>query len=48
MLRGSAETVPAQILARQDYVVPGIPVFFVVPSGSVYKERFLNEDAFRL
>lgn len=37
----------AEVLAREDYVVPGIPVFFVVPEGSVYKDRFLNDDAFR-
>lgn len=35
-----------EILARPDYVVPGIPVFFVVSKGSQFADRFLSEDAF--
>lgn len=37
----------AEILSRPDYVVHGIPVFFVVAKGSRFAERFLSEDAYR-
>jgi hypothetical protein len=36
-----------EVLSRPDYVVPGIPVFFVVAKGSLFAERFLSEDAYR-
>ncbi|KAG1680398.1 hypothetical protein FOA52_015489 [Chlamydomonas sp. UWO 241] len=31
-----------QLLSREDYVVPGMPLLFAVSSGTEYKERFLN------
>lgn len=37
-----------EILSHADYVVPGIPVFFVVSKGSQFAERFLSEDSYRL
>ena len=33
-----------EVLSRADYVIPGIPVFFVVAKGSQYRERFLADD----
>ena len=34
----------AEALQRRDYVVPGVPVFFVVAKGTAYRERFLLEQ----
>lgn len=33
-----------QALAREDHVIPGIPVFFVLAAGSDFRERFLEGD----
>lgn len=33
-----------EALSRPDYVVPGVPVFFVVAKGTEYRERFLAEQ----
>ena len=33
-----------EVLAKPDYVIPGIPVFFVVSKGSDYRERFLSDE----
>ncbi len=33
----------AEILSQPDYVVPGIPLFFVTARGNAYRERFLQE-----
>ncbi|KAA6430080.1 MAG: hypothetical protein FRX49_00511 [Trebouxia sp. A1-2] len=33
-----------EVLAKPDYVIPGIPVFFVVSKGSNYRERFLSDE----
>lgn len=33
-----------EALSRPDYVVPGVPVFFVVAKGTAYRERFLAEQ----
>lgn len=33
-----------EVLSLSDYVIPGIPVFFVVPKGSEYRERFLSDE----
>lgn len=32
----------AQLLAKKDYVVPGVPVVFVVARGTAYYDRFLS------
>ena len=34
----------ADVLARSDYVVPGIPVFFVVVKGSDFQARLLSDE----
>lgn len=34
----------ADALAREDHVVPGIPVFFVLSKGSDFRQRFLDND----
>ena len=33
-----------EVLSRPDYVIPGIPVFFVIPKNSDYRERFLSDE----
>lgn len=33
-----------EFLSQPDYVIPGIPVFFVVSKGSEYRERFLSDE----
>lgn len=33
-----------EILSKPDYVIPGIPVFFVVSRGSEYRKRFLSDE----
>ena len=33
----------AETLGQPDYVVPGIPVFFLLATGTAYRERFLQE-----
>ncbi len=42
-VRIQEESTLAETLAQQDYVVPGIPVFFVTAKGTAYRERFLQE-----
>eukprot|EP00891_Asterochloris_glomerata_P002794 jgi/Astpho2/2794/gw1.00050.278.1_t len=32
-----------EVLSRSDYVIPGVPVFFVVATGSRFRERFLSD-----
>ena len=33
------------LLAAPDFVVPGVPMFFVVAQGTMYRDRFLaNQD----
>ena len=32
------------ILGRPDYIVPGIPVFFVLVKGSDFQSRFLADE----
>lgn len=32
------------LLQRDDCVIPGVPVFWVVARGSTYRERFLSEE----
>lgn len=32
----------AQLLARPDHVMPGIPVLFVVAHGTAFHDRFLQ------
>ena len=34
----------AELLSRPDYVVPGVPVFFVVVKGSDFETRFLADE----
>ena len=43
-VRVPESTTLGQLLARPDYVVPGIPVIFVVARGTAYRERFLGGD----
>ena len=33
----------ADTLNQPDYVVPGVPVFFVTAKGTAYREQFLQE-----
>ena len=33
-----------ELLSQPDYVIPGIPVFFIVSKGSDYRERFLSDE----
>ena len=33
-----------ELLALEEYVIPGIPLFFAVARGSVYREKFLQEN----
>ena len=33
-----------EVLSRVDYVVPGVPVFFVVATASNFRERFLSDE----
>ena len=33
-----------EVLSRPDYVVPGVPVFFVVATGTHFRERFLSDE----
>lgn len=32
-----------QLLAQPDFVVPGVPLFFVVAKGTEYRQRFLAQ-----
>ncbi len=34
-----------EVLRAPDYVVPGVPVFFVVAAGTAFRERFLADEA---
>lgn len=34
-----------QVLAAEDHVVAGIPLFWVVAKGTAYRERFLDDAA---
>lgn len=33
-----------ELLSQPDYVIPGIPVFFIVSGGTDYRERFLSDE----
>lgn len=33
-----------ELLSQPDYVIPGIPVFFIVSRGTDYRERFLSDE----
>lgn len=33
-----------EILSKPEYVIPGVPVFFVVAKGTDYRERFLSDE----
>ena len=33
-----------ELLSQPDYVIPGVPVFFVVAKGTDYRERFLSDE----
>lgn len=37
-----------EVLSRPDHVIPGIPVFFLVARGTVFRERFLTEEMKRM
>ena len=37
----------AQLMARPDYVLPGLPLLFVLAAGSSYRDRFLEEELLR-
>ena len=45
-MRARERATLAELLAAPDFVVPGVPVFFVVAAGTVYRERFLASDDF--
>ena len=32
----------AEILSFADYIVPGVPVFFILAKGSIFREKFLE------
>lgn len=32
----------AELLARPDHIMPGIPVLFVVPHGTAFYDRFVK------
>lgn len=34
----------AEVLRQSDYVVPGIPVFFLLAAGTPFLQRFLEDD----
>ncbi|KAL0051529.1 hypothetical protein WJX82_009385 [Trebouxia sp. C0006] len=42
--RVSEKLLLGEVLAKPDYVIPGIPVFFVVSKGSDYRKRFLSDE----
>ena len=33
-----------EVLRSPDYVIPGVPVFFVVAAGTAFRERFLADE----
>lgn len=33
-----------ELLSKPDYIIPGVPVFFVVAKGTDYRERFLSDE----
>ena len=32
----------AEILQKEDYIIPGVPVFFVLAKGTLFRDRFLE------
>ena len=45
-VRAREQATLAELLAAPDFVVPGVPVFFVVAAETVYRDRFLASDDF--
>lgn len=45
MRRVDARSTLAQVLAKPDHIIPGIPLFWVVASGTPYRTRFLEGAA---
>jgi len=43
-VRVAEEDALGQVLQRPDYVIPGVPVLFVVASGTQFRDRFLAND----
>ena len=33
-----------EVLQRPDYIIPGVPVFFVVAKGTPFRDRFLADE----
>lgn len=34
----------ADVLARPDHIIPGVPAFFVLAKGTDFRQRFLEGD----
>ena len=45
-VRAREQAMLSELLAAPDFVMPGVPVFFVVAQGTVYRDRFLASDDF--
>ena len=45
-VRAREQATLAELLAAPDFVAPGLPVFFVVARGTVYRDRFLASEDF--
>lgn len=45
-VRAREQATLAELLAAPDCVVPGVPVFFVVAQGTIYRDQFLASDDF--